>query len=573
MSRSTLPRLSFRLQMTLVFGTLIAVMAVLLSFAVGELLKSRIREQAEISLSGIGTNVARAMANALYAGSLDVQKMADLHAVWAKGLASEDVRQMLATSQANSPSNSWIGVADLQGIVRAATGDILVGQNVSQRPWVAPGLKGNYVGDVHPAKLLATFLPPSATGEPLRFVDFATPVKIDGKVAGVLGIHGSWDWTHRAIETLLPAEIAARQVQVFIFDKAGEPIYAPGGKVAPFVKAGQKNPLPAGIGAAYARPAVSSVDWVDGRSYLTSVTPVVPQNPPSDLGWQVVVREPVDVAFAAVRTATWQTLTYGLIAALLGSLVAWVVSGRVSRPLSAMAKAAHQVQSGKLGAQIPVMGDSFEVQSLSTSLNSMTNKLVAANQEMEATVRLRTSELEAANEELGRLAHTDPLTGLLNRRGFNQLFLPALQVARRTSRPLTVAMVDIDHFKRINDRLGHDMGDRVLANVAELLRKRVRASDVVARLGGEEFVLMLPETSLEGAHTIAQELVDAVAAHWEGSSFGTVTISMGLASSTDGTLDGAALLQRADVALYQAKNEGRNRVCAAADAAAPPLPA
>jgi diguanylate cyclase (GGDEF)-like protein len=572
MPRSTLPRLSFRLQMTLVFGTLVAVMAVLLSFAVGELLKSRIREQAEISLSAIGANVARAMANALYAGSLDVQKMADLHAVWANGLASDDVRQMLATSQANSPSNSWIGVADAQGIVRAATGDILVGQNVAQRPWFAPGLQGNYVGDVHPAKLLAKFLPPSPTGEPLRFVDFATPVKVADKVVGVLGIHGSWDWTHHAIDALLPAEITARQVEVFIFDKAGEVIYGPGGKVAPYVAAGQKNPVPVGIGAAMAAPTVSTVNWVDGRAYLTSATKVAAQNKASDLGWQVVVREPVDVAFAAVRTATWQTLGYGLVAALLGSLLAWVVSGRVSKPLSAMAKAAHQVQSGKLGAQIPVMGDSFEVQSLSTSLNSMTSKLITANQEMEATVRQRTSELEAANVELGRLAHSDPLTGLLNRRGFHQLFTPALQVARRTGRPLTVAMVDIDHFKRINDRLGHDMGDRVLANVAELLRKRVRASDVVARMGGEEFVLMLPETSLEGAHTIAQELLDAVAAHWAGSSFGAVTVSIGLACSTDGTLDGAALLQRADVALYQAKSEGRNRVCVAG-ADTPPMPA
>jgi len=552
-----LPRFSFRLQITIAFGTLVAVMAVLLSVAVGELLKSRIREQAEVSLSAISANVTRMLAGELVAGANEVQKMASLQAVWANGIAAGEVQQMLATSQANSPGNSWIGVADTQGVVRAATGDLLVGENVSQRPWFAPGLQGLYVGDVHPAKLLAKFLPPSQSGEPLRFVDFSVPVQAGGKPLGVLAIHGSWDWINGQIEALLPGDARERQVQIFVFDRAGKVIYAPGGKTAPF--AGLALPVAPGIGAAYAPPGVSVVDWADGASYLTSVKMVPAQSRASDLGWQVVVREPTALAYAGVRTATWQTLGLGLLAAVLGSVLAWLVSGRVSRPLSVMARAAHQVQAGKAGAEIPVLDNSPEMHSLSRSLHSMTHRLLQANESMEATVRQRTAELEAANEELGRQAQSDPLTGLLNRRGFQLLFEPALRVARRNGRALSVAMIDIDHFKRINDRFGHEMGDRVLCGVAGMLRQRVRSSDVVARMGGEEFVLMLPETDLAGARVIAQELVDGLAAHWQ-EAFGPVTISVGLAGSRGDDTDPAALLARADAALYDAKRQGRNRV-------------
>lgn len=567
MTPLSLPKLSFRLQMTLVFGTLVAVVTVLLSFAVGELLKSRIREQAEVSLSAISANVTRMLSGELLAGAQEVQKMVGLQAVWARGIDGPEVRQMLATSQANSPGNSWIGVTDAQGVVRAATGDVLVGQNVSQRPWFGPGLQGLYVGDVHPAKLLAKFLPPSRSGEPLRFVDFSVPVQADGKVLGVLAIHGSWDWINGQIETLLPADARGRQLQVFVFDRAGQVIYAPDGKTAPF--ANLKLPVVPGMGAAFSAPGVSVVEWADGASYLTSIKPVAAQSPASDLGWQVVVREPTALAYAAVRTATWQTLGLGLLAALLGSGLAWLVSGRVSRPLSAMARAAHLVQAGKPGTQIPMLGNSPEMRSLSSSLNTMTNRLLQANESMEATVRQRTAELEAANEELGRLAQSDPLTGLLNRRGFHQLFEPALRAALRGGHALSVAMIDIDHFKRINDRLGHEMGDRVLCGVATMLRERLRASDVVARIGGEEFAVMLPGTDIAGARVIAQALVEGVAAHWK-EAFGPVTISVGLAGCGAGVTQPAALLARADAALYEAKGQGRNRVVAFTDIAPPP---
>lgn len=552
---------SFRLQVALVFGALVSLTAVLLSFAGGEVLKNRVRERTEQSLNVVTLNVARTLASELFNGSNEVQKMAGLDVLWSQGLATPDVVHMLALNQANSPYISWAGVADLRGVVRAATGDLLVGQNVGQRPWYAAGLKSHMVGDVHPAKLLAQYLPPSSSGEPVRFVDFAAPLKVKGETVGVLGIHGSVDWLHKLIDKLLPPDAMARQIEVFVFDRTGELVFGPEGRLAPYAAIGQKMPavLPVAQLTVAKAPAVAVVAWADGQDYLTSVFRVQALNPVSDLGWQVATREPEALAFAAVRTATLQALGIGLATALLASLLAWWVAGRVSRHLSSIAQAARDVEAGVSGAQIPLLHSSTELQSLSTSLNRMTQRLIDAKFEMETEVQQRTTELQAANAALDRLSQTDPLTGLLNRRGFDVLAKPALALARRAGRPLTVMMLDIDHFKVVNDEHGHDAGDYVLVALARLMRERLREADVVARVGGEEFVALLPDTDLEGGVRVADMLREAVAALQL--PCGPVTVSAGVAMVGASTSDMSELLHQADMALYRAKGSGRNRVC------------
>lgn len=166
-------------------------------------------------------------------------------------------------------------------------------------------------------------------------------------------------------------------------------------------------------------------------------------------------------------------------------------------------------------------------------------------------------EVEATLE---RLATTDPLTGLVNRARFFALADDEIRRARRYGRPLAVVMADIDHFKRINDGLGHVEGDRALATFAGLCRGLVRAHDTVARLGGEEFGLLLPETDAPQAVALANRLRAAVEDLHPGKLAAPMTVSLGIAQvlPTDATLDAALL--RADQALYAAKRAGRNRV-------------
>ncbi len=167
--------------------------------------------------------------------------------------------------------------------------------------------------------------------------------------------------------------------------------------------------------------------------------------------------------------------------------------------------------------------------------------------------------------KLEHMSHHDSLTGLLNRRAIEYLLDREVQRLQRFNEQFSVLIVDIDHFKRINDRLGHAAGDAVLCAVAKALQNQAREVDRVARFGGEEFCVILPHTLHDGAMQAAERLREAinrVSIEWEDELI-TVTISTGLATAEHAEESIDSLLQRADEALYQAKSDGRNRVVAA----------
>lgn len=173
--------------------------------------------------------------------------------------------------------------------------------------------------------------------------------------------------------------------------------------------------------------------------------------------------------------------------------------------------------------------------------------------------------LQAQARELGRYVLADPLTGLGNRRQVERELPRLLSHSARSGEPLAVAVLDLDHFKQVNDRFGHAVGDAVLMATADLFRARVRGGDLIARMGGEEFLIVFAHASLEWAREACERLRLAIEGHdWAQLAPGLqVTISIGLCLAS-AQRDGAQLLEQADLALYQAKNEGRNRVAVAA---------
>jgi two-component system, cell cycle response regulator len=165
-------------------------------------------------------------------------------------------------------------------------------------------------------------------------------------------------------------------------------------------------------------------------------------------------------------------------------------------------------------------------------------------------------------DEMRQLAETDPLTGLFNRRALRERLERELSRAQRTSNVLSCLMLDIDLFKRLNDTYGHELGDRVLVQLAESLRREQRAMDVLARLGGEEFVVLLPETGIRGARIYAERILRKVSAATLGSAQHPVqiTVSIGIATFPDERVtDPDSLLRLADNNLLRAKADGRNR--------------
>ncbi|HLY67084.1 MAG TPA: GGDEF domain-containing protein, partial [Chloroflexota bacterium] len=173
------------------------------------------------------------------------------------------------------------------------------------------------------------------------------------------------------------------------------------------------------------------------------------------------------------------------------------------------------------------------------------------------------SDIEAQyHAVIGHMAVTDGLTNLANRKHLDSMLAEEVQRAQRHTRALAVLMVDIDHFKKINDVHGHLTGDRVLAGMGLLLRQRLRAGDRVGRYGGEEFCVVLPETDLPTAMSIAENLRALVATNpfpVESKRL-AVTVSIGAAGLTP-QMQATDLYRAADRMLYQAKNDGRNRVC------------
>jgi len=184
--------------------------------------------------------------------------------------------------------------------------------------------------------------------------------------------------------------------------------------------------------------------------------------------------------------------------------------------------------------------------------------------ELEELVIEQTQELKEASDRLKKLSVTDSLTGLTNRRGYEESMKKEMALSKRSCHELSLMMIDIDLFKLYNDNYGHDQGDIALKTVAETIKDSLpRASDFVARFGGEEFVVLLPVTDAQGALVIAKKIIDNVEAkdirHKYSKVSGCVTVSIGIAAMNGENIDKNVLFKRADTALYKSKINGRNQ--------------
>ena len=257
---------------------------------------------------------------------------------------------------------------------------------------------------------------------------------------------------------------------------------------------------------------------------------------------------------------------------LIGLLLTLIHRHFVGGRLSELAKVADRVEGGDMDVRAAVEGRD-EIATLGESFNSMAKAIKLYTEDLEQIIDERTEELRTANARLETMATTDQLTGVWNRRYFEDAAPRALEVARRNERPLCVALVDTDRFKSVNDTFGHPVGDEVLEVVADVLKTNARKADLVARIGGEEFAILMPEAGVGLAAQAAERMRAAlerdVNPRVPALGGRTVTASFGVAAfvHTGDTLK--ALLKAADLAMYQSKSEGRNQVTIANRGEAP----
>ncbi|MEO6676891.1 MAG: diguanylate cyclase [Pseudomonas sp.] len=548
---------SLRSHLTLWFAGLSLLTLMSVGAYVGHIATGQMKQASGNALLSTAKSAAELLGAQLRERQLEVSVLSRAPLFKRGNLDDPDILTSLELRTQSRAEYAWLGVAGVDGQVRQAVNGLLVNQSVKERPWFRAGLRGDYTGDPHEAVLLAKLLPGNASGEPLRFIDFAAPIRnAQGQVIGVLGAHAHWSWVTKIVDAAVLRKGTAPEVEALIVDHDGKVLY-------PEQLAGEQLPdFPETLKAPEAAPG-----WSVGNGYLTSAV-AVPTPSSAGLAWYIAVRQPLDIALQPARVLFYKLLALGLIAAIIFGLVAYYLAQYLSRPIEELARAAKQVQDQQPDVAFPLHHSVREIAQLVQSIQGMTQSLLGkerelqeANTSLEATVAQRTAALTQANADLLKLATHDALTGVFNRRRFDEKLAECSLLFQRTGRPFALLFIDVDHFKRINDTFGHAIGDEVLEQLARLIQHNTRATDFVARYGGEEFAVLLPEIEEPESPEVVAEKIRIAIAEAGFATVGQVTVSIGVSLAEPSDSNTSALIRRADRQLYQAKGAGRNRVC------------
>jgi diguanylate cyclase len=349
----------------------------------------------------------------------------------------------------------------------------------------------------------------------------------------------------------LASEALASEAEILLVDAAGRIVGHPAGarRLGPRINA-----------SALAHPrTVTEYRSQSGLTMLGSSLPLAP-------GLHLVVEAPRKAVYAPVSELLTRVVVIDAAIVLILALLAHQIAGAIAQPIRALSEGARRIAEGDLEIRIDDGAASDEIGLLTRTFNDMIQRLRDTQRNAEAAtnaLQRRNEELQGANEVLEQLSITDGLTKLHNHRFFQDHLTREIKRVRRTGEPVSMLLIDIDDFKRLNDRLGHAAGDELLKGIARSLNASVRESDFLARYGGEEFVVVAANTHLSGALHLAEKVRTDVAESSfvvdESMQVFKITVSIGVAEYCG---DRKAFFQCADRALYRAKAEGKNCVVA-----------
>lgn len=473
--------------------------------------------------------------------------------------------QSLARTQAllddlkgSVPAYTWIAVADARGRVLAATDPASLGTDISTRGGRHAGLRGPGVG---------------ALPQPVddtRVMDLVQPIRnANGDVVGLIAAQLSWKWVRGIERSLITSDSdGVIRRESFLVSNQDAVLLGPVGTIGLAVNQDAVSRARAGFyGWTVERwqgfqDASAGGDFLTGISFAGGVGPA-PAPGSQEMRWAVLVREAVDIAFAPATMLRHEIWLAGLWVALCFAGIGWLLAGMATAPLARIAAAAERLRQGD-DVELPMLRGAVEIETLSRSLRALVATLTRK---------------QLALEEMEGLALRDPLTGVLNRNGMRLRLEQALAKAQVDGSSLMVFVGDLDGFKQVNDTLGHAAGDLLLCQVAARLVRAVRAEDIVARTGGDEFILALAApggVADDQALGVVRRAQAAVTAPYElhgrlvrvgcslgGASWPEHLAGLDVAELGEGLTPAEGfelVMQRADAALYTVKRGGKGRI-------------
>jgi signal transduction histidine kinase len=379
----------------------------------------RVEADAAESLRQLASRMAFALGADLHERQREVQNLSRIEPLLRADLPADRWRPLLTQLKDTFSHYAWIGLADDQGMVVAATGGVLEGISVAQRDWFIQGMKGPFAGDVHEALLLARKLPPRPDGTPLRLVDVAAPLQREGRPAGVLGAHLDLAWAEARRASVLQMLPRDRGVDLMVFDRGGRLIVGnPDGAQDTADGSGQVARMV--LATLSGGPQV--VDWPGEGRHLTAAVEVVRDSRYPGLAWIAVARQPEAIALASAHGLQRRIWALGALGALVFGLAAWWLSGWLTAPLRRVLTrtlAATPTLADPPGPAGPPEGrgpdaeSHDEIEQLAQAFDGLVGRLQAHQQELlalnaslEQKVAARTLALQRANDDLRIFTHS-----------------------------------------------------------------------------------------------------------------------------------------------------------------------
>ncbi len=543
-----LPRFSLRTRFAAALAALVFTVVGLFGGLVGQHSVYQLRERIGQSLAVDAQRVAERLNGEMAERARDLTLISGLAPVRDLRDAA-GIQAMLDGVRRVEPSYLWLAVTNLQGNVVAATDGGLVGRDLNNLYDLRDQLRSRATSLGDPLRIVRsgdTVAPPL---EQQRQINVARPVRgLDSSPVGVVVAQLSWDWMRDGVQALLsPDDDGESHRQILIVSSYDLVLIGPPDMM------GQRLILPEINRARAGLYGWSTSTWPDGTSYITGASFAAgdgqfPGPGSVPMRWTVLVRASEGIAFAPARQLRYAIFVTGMALSVLIAGFGWIIAGVITRPLRQIAAAADRLRRGE-NVELPSLRSSTEVETLSASLRALV-----------ATLTFKQGKLD----ELESVTQHDPLTGLLNRSGLQSWLARALAQARTEPSGLLVLVGDLDGFKQVNDRLGHSAGDALLQEVARRLQAAVRARDAVARMGGDEFIVVLhaplglaDRLAVETAHRLWSRVTDPYVLDRESVVIG---LSLGGAGWPEDDRDVDLVLNKADAALYAAKRGGKGRI-------------